>query len=182
MKAIMFAERAASYAVSAQKAQRFPALFFGLSGEYVHTPRPVQSQPLFGSRFDYVNVVYTFGIRQSLNFGVMNAKVAQIEYQQKEAEYSKSAIGQALMIEVANTVKDYTLAKNKKEKLADALQTSKEWLRKEQIDYDLGLGELKNLVEALKTNLELDAEYKQAVFDFTVKGAAVLKASGKFNN
>jgi len=55
-------------------------------------------------------------------------------------------------------------------------------LRKEQIDYDLGLGELKNLVEALRTNLELEAEFKQSVYEFTVKGAAVLKATGKFNN
>ncbi len=182
MKAIKAAEKATSYAVNAQKAQRLPAFFFGLSGEYVHTPRPVQSQPLFGSRFDYVNVIYTFGIRQSLNFGVMNAKVAQIEYQQKEAEFSKNAIGQALLVDVANTYKDFNLAKSKKEKLSIALQTSKEWLRKEQIDYDLGLGELKNLVEALRTNLELEAEFKQSVYEFTVKGAAVLKATGKFNN
>jgi len=182
MKAIKAAEKAASYAVNAQKAQRLPAFFFGLSGEYVHTPRPVQSQPLFGSRFDYINVIYTFGIRQSLNFGVMNAKVAQIEYQQKEAEFSKNAIGQALLVDVANTYKNFNLAKSKKEKLSSALQTSKEWLRKEQIDYDLGLGELKNLVEALKTNLELEAEFKQSVYDFTVKGAAVLKATGKFND
>lgn len=179
MKAIQAADKAASYAIKTQKAQRLPALFFGLSGEYVHTPRPVQNQPLFGTRFDYVNLIYTFGIRQSLNFGILNAKVAQTEYQQKEIEYSQTALKYGILVEVTDAWKDFKIAESKKEKLGKALQTSKEWLRKEQIDYDLGFGEVMNLVDALKTNLELEAEFRQSESDYNVKKAILLSKSGK---
>lgn len=181
LKAVKSAQKAINFGLEAQKAQRLPMMYFGLGGEYMHTPRPVQAQPFIGTRFDYLNLVYSFGFKQSLNFGVMNAKVAQVESQRKEAELAMEAAGQGIMLDVANAYKDYILALSKKEKLATALQISKEWLRKEQIDYDLGFGEIKNLVEAMKTNVELEAEFKQSVFNFTVKETMLLKASGKLN-
>lgn len=181
LKAVKAAQKAVNFGIEAQKALRLPMIYFGFGGEYVHTPRPVQAQPFIGTRFDYLNLVYSFGFKQSLNFGVMNSKIAQIESQRKEAEFTMEAVGQGILLEVAEAYKGYLLALSKKEKLASALQTSKEWLRKEQIDYDLGFGEIKNLVEAMKMNIELDAEFKQSVFDFTVKETMLLKASGQLN-
>jgi outer membrane protein TolC len=181
IKAIFSASKAVEYGVKAQKAQRLPMIYFGLGGEYVHTPRPITNQPLIGSRFDYLNLVYSFGIRQSLNFGILNAKVSQLDYQRKQADYSKEAVGQAVLLDVNTAYKEYAIASSKKEKLATALQTSKEWLRKEQIDYDLGLGEIKNLVEAMKMNLELEAEFRQSQYDLNVKEINMLKAIGKIN-
>ncbi|TNE73472.1 TolC family protein [bacterium] len=181
IKAINSASNAVEFGVKAQKAQRLPLVYFGLGGEYVHTPRPVTSQPLIGTRFDYLNVFYSFGIRQSLNFGVMNAKVEQLNHQLKQAELSKDAVGQAILFDVSTAYKDFKIANIKKSKLSAAFQTSKEWLRKEQIDYDLGLGEIKNLVEAMKMNLELEAEFKQSQYELSVKEAMLLKAIGKLN-
>lgn len=181
IKAIFSTSKAIEYGFKAQKAQRLPMIYFGLGGEYVHTPRPITNQPLIGTRFNYFNLIYSFGIRQSLNFGVLNAKVSQLDYQRRQVDFSKEAVGQAVLMDVNSAYKEYKIAVSKKEKLAKALQTSKEWLRKEQIDYDLGLGEIKNLVEALKMNLELEAEFRQSEYELNVKEINLLKAIGKLN-
>jgi outer membrane protein TolC len=178
VKAIDQAVKAAYAGWSAQKAQRLPALFLGLGAEYVYTPRPVQNQPLFGNRYNYVNIVYSFGLRQNLNFASTAQKSERSLLQYRQAQYTRDAIVTGMVIDANDKYKNAALAKRKVETSTEALQTSKEWLQQEQINYDLGLGEIKNLVDAVKTNLELEVRYRQHVYEYNVSLGRLKQSAG----
>lgn len=178
VKAIDQAVKAAYAGWSAQKAQRLPALFLGLGAEYVYTPRPVQNQPLFGNRYNYVNIVYSFGLRQNLNFASTAQKSQRSLLQYRQAQYTRDAIVTGMVIDANDKYKNAALAKRKVETSTEALQTSKEWLQQEQINYDLGLGEIKNLVDAVKTNLELEVRYRQHVYEYNVSLGRLKQSAG----
>jgi len=162
----------------AQKAQYKPAVFLGLGAEYVYSPRPVERQPLFGNRYNYVNVIYSFGIRQNLNFLSINQKTERSALQLKQAQYSKNAIVNAVMLDASDKHRQLTLAAERVKTTSEARQASKEWLQQEQIDYDLGLGIVKNLVDAVKTNLELEVLYLQRVYEYNLSVGRLKQASG----
>jgi outer membrane protein TolC len=83
------------------------------------------------------------------------------------------------MLDANDKYKNAVLAQRRVETSSEALQTSKEWLQQEQIDYDLGLGVVKNLVEAVKTNLELEVQYLQRVYEFNVSLGRLKQAAGR---
>jgi outer membrane protein len=170
---------AANAGWKAQKAQQLPSIFLGLGAEYVFSPRPTQQQPLFGNRYNYVNLVYSFGLRQNLNFVSMAQKTEKARLQYRQAQYSRDAVVTGVMLDASDKYKNAMLAQRRVETSSEALQTSKEWLQQEQIDYDLGLGEVKNLVEAVKTNLELEVQYRQRVFEYNVSLGRLKQASGR---
>ncbi len=178
-KALDAAVNAAFAGWRAQKALQLPSVFLGLGAEYVYTPRPIQQQPLFGNRYNYVNLVYSFGLRQNLNFASMSQKMEKSRLQYRQAQYSRDAVVTGVMLDANDKYKNAILAQRRIETSSEALQTSKEWLQQEQIDYDLGLGEVKNLVEAVKTNLELEVQYLQRVFEFNVSLGRLKQAVGR---
>ncbi len=178
-KALDAAVNAALAGWRAQKALQMPSVFLGLGAEYVYTPRPIQQQPLFGNRYNYVNLVYSFGLRQNLNFASMSQKTEKSRLQYRQAQYSRDAVVTGVMLDANDKYKNAILAQRRIETSSEALQTSKEWLQQEQIDYDLGLGEVKNLVDAVKTNLELEVQYLQRVYEFNVSLGRLKQAAGR---
>jgi outer membrane protein len=178
-KALESVVNAAYAGWKAQKAQQLPAIFLGLGAEYVFTPRPTQQQPLFGNRYNYVNLVYSFGLRQNLNFASMAQKSEKARLQYRQAQYSRDAVVTGVVLDANDKYKNAMLAQRRIETSSEALQTSKEWLQQEQIDYDLGLGVVKNLVEAVKTNLELEVQYLQRVFEYNVSLGRLKQAAGR---
>jgi outer membrane protein TolC len=177
-KAIGAGLDAASAAWKAQKAQRLPSIFLGLGAEYVYSPRPVERQPLFGNRYNYVNVIYSFGIRQNLNFLSTAQKADRSRLQYKQVQYSKNAIVNAVMLDANDKHRQVSLAAERLKSSTEARQVSKEWLRQEQINYDLGLGIVKNLVDAVKSNLELEVQYLQRVYEYNLSVGRLKQASG----
>jgi len=177
-KAVVATVDAANAVWKAQKAQRLPSIFLGLGAEYVYSPRPVERQPLFGNRYNYVNVIYSFGLRQNLNFLSTAQKAERSSLQYKQAQYSKNAIVNAVMLDANDKHRQVTLASERLRSTTEARQVSKEWLRQEQINYDLGLGIVKNLVDAVKSNLELEVQYLQRVYEYNLSIGRLKQASG----
>jgi outer membrane protein TolC len=48
----------------------------------------------------------------------------------------------------------------------------------EQLDYDFGIGDVRDVVDALKQELELRIEEKETVFDYIISLANLNKATG----
>jgi outer membrane protein TolC len=178
IKALDASITAAKEGVWAEKAQMLPLVYFGFGGEYVSTPRPAQNQPLLGDRYNYLNLVYSFGIRQNLNFWVQKEQIDMRQYQLREAQHGITAVRQGVILEVRNDYKNYMVNRTKAKQIEKAFVLSKEWLRTEQIDYDLGLGDVENVVDATKTSLELEAEFNEAVYQNNIKLGKLLHSSG----
>lgn len=178
IKAIEYAVDASEAAYKVSLSQRYPSIFLGLGAEYVYSPRPVQFQPLFGNRYNYLNVMYSFGIRQNLNFASTLQKSERAKLIWQQSQYTRDAVVTGVSLEVSDKYKKVMVQQNNLTTTSDALQISKEWLQQEQIDYDLGLGDIKDLVDAVKSTLELEVRYQQSIYELNVSIARLRNASG----
>jgi outer membrane protein TolC len=176
---ITAAYRAARYGLEVSKSANYPSLFMALSGAYANTPnRPKQDNPFIINNTNYESIRYGIGIRQNLNFGVNKTNINRSELQVRQARYAREAANDGVLLDVRDKFRSMMMSYSRLNNTREALQVSNEWLRMEQIDYDLGFGEVKKLVDAVKANLELEVSYRQRIYDFNVNVGKLNKASG----
>ncbi|WP_369407499.1 TolC family protein [Rhodothermus marinus] len=101
-----------------------------------------------------------------MNFGQTRARVEQARAQRNEVAYQLEAARQLVRFEVEEAYRNVRIAQAALEARDRALTISKEWLRTEQINFDLDLGDTENLVRAVRENLELQARYYEAVYNY----------------
>lgn len=179
VKAIEAGINAAEYGLEATKAQNYPTLFLGLSGSFANTPnRPRQSNPFIINNSNYATAAFGVGIRQNLDFLSMKTDVERSNIQLKQAKYLKEAAVDGIVLEINERYKNASLSQVKVERTDEALVTSKKWLRQEQLDYDFGMGDTKDLIDAMRKELELKVQLKREIFEFNKNMAQLYKASG----
>lgn len=179
LQAIDAGIEAADFGVKATKAQNYPSLFLGISGSFANTPnRPRQSNPFIINNTNYASAAVGIGIRQNLDFLSVKNDVERSRIQRKQAEYLKDAAKDGIVLEIGEKYKEASLANVKVEQTDQALVTAKRWLRQEQLDYDFGTGDTKDLVDALKQELELRVELKRVIFEFNQNMAELWRVSG----
>ena len=171
--------KAAKYGVEATKAQNYPTLFLGLSGSFANTPnRPRQSNPFIINNSNFATAAFGIGIRQNLDFFSMKADVEKSNIQYKQAKHLRTAAVDGIILEINERYKNASLSQLKVERTDEALVTSKKWLRQEQLDYDFGMGDTKDLIDAMRKELELKVQLKREIFEFNKNMAELFKASG----
>lgn len=169
---------AAEHGVEATRAQTYPKLFLGLTGSYAHTPnRPRQSNPFIINNTNYASASIGFGIQQNLDFFSMRYDINRSKIQRRQARFSKAAVIDGIVLQVNEKYKEATLSKIKIDKLDEALTTTRKWVRQEQLDYDFGMGDPKDLIDAIKKELELKVQYKRQIFNFNKDMAELFKSS-----
>ncbi|MGD8747877.1 MAG: TolC family protein [Balneolaceae bacterium] len=179
MAAITAGINAAEYGLKATKMKNYPTLFLGLTGSYANTPnRPRQSNPFIINSTNYASGAVGIGIRQNLDFLSMKADVEKSKIQYRQAKFLKDAAVDGIVLDINEAYKNAALSKVKVDKTDEALVTSKKWLRQEQLDYDFGIGETKDLIDAMKKELELRVQLKRETFEFNKNMAELYRKAG----
>jgi outer membrane protein TolC len=179
IQALSYAEKGARMFIEAKKAENKPGLFLGFRGTYAHAPsRPRQDNPFISSDGNTLNMSFGFSIRQNLNFNQIKTNLKRAELEMDRLDFQQKAIQDKVMLEVHEKYRDAAIAQSKYEGSIEALKITKEWLRMEQLDYDFGIGDVRDVVDALKQELELRIEEKQTVFDYIISLANLNKATG----
>jgi outer membrane protein TolC len=179
IQAIEAGINAAEFGMKATRARNYPSIFLGLSGSYANTPnRPRQSNPFIINSTNYASAAVGVGIRQNLDFLSIGADIERSKIEHKRAEYLKEAAVDGIVLEINQKYKDASLSKVKVDRTDEALVTGKKWLRQEELDYDFGIGVTKDLIDALKKELELRLELKRRIFEHNQNMAELYRASG----
>jgi outer membrane protein TolC len=163
----------------AVRAQQYPVLFLGITGSYANTPnRPRQTNPFIINNSNFATAGVGFGIRQNLNFSSMRANIDRADIEYRRVQDLQDAVNDGIVIELNDKYQKAAVAEVKVEQTRRALSTARNWVRNEQLDYDLGFGDVENLLEAVQKELELRVQLKQSIFDLNKKVAALYRASG----
>jgi outer membrane protein TolC len=170
--------QAAKYGVKATKEKNYPKLFAGITGSFAYTPnRPRQSNPFIINQSNYASAAVGVGIHQNLDFFSIRNDVEKSKIKLQQAESSRSAASQAIVLQVYQKYKEASVAKIKIQKSFDALTKARRWVRLEEQKADFNRGDPKDLIDALKQQLELTAQYKQAIFNFNEDMGSLFKSS-----
>jgi outer membrane protein TolC len=165
--------------VDATKAQQYPFLFLGITGSFALTPnRPRQTNPFIINNSNYGSAGFGLGIRQNLNFQSIRNRVERTEIEYQRVNDLHKAVTDGIVLEVNEKYREAVIADSKLKQTEEALKIARNWVRNEQLNYDLGFGDVENLLEAVQKELELRLNLKQNTFDLNKKVAALYKASG----
>lgn len=170
---------AAASQIDAVKSQFYPSLFLGLRGSFANTPnRPRQSNPFIINSTNYSSAAVGLSFRQNLNFLTTQTKVARAQIEKKQVENLKTALTDGIILELNETYREAAVAQRRVTQLEKVLSISKNWVRQEQLDYDFGFGDVKDLLDSVQKELETRVELKQNTFEMNKKVAELYKAAG----
>jgi outer membrane protein TolC len=179
LKGVEAGIKALRNSVEATRAQQYPLLFLGITGSFAHTPnRPRQTNPFIINNSNYASAGVGFGIRQNLNFQSIRNRVEKTEIEYQRVNDLHKAVTDGIVLEVNETYREAVIADSKRKQTDEALKIARNWVRNEQLNYDLGFGDVENLLEAVQKELELRLNLKQNTFELNKKIAALYKASG----
>jgi outer membrane protein TolC len=119
-----------------------------------------------------------FGIRLNLNFLQTRARVEQAKAQANRVRHQRDGAQQLIRVEAEQALREFVIEKANYQSRERALQTTEEWLRTEQINFDLELGNTENLIEAVEANLQAEAAYFEAVHRYNTSILRLLRATG----
>ncbi len=155
------------------KADYYPQTAFGLTLSVSGASnRFRQPNPYISDGFRRTSARTGFGLLQKLNFKQTRARVAEAEAQHNAVRYLSIAAEQGILAELEQSWRKVIIEEAALAAMDSSLAVSKEWLRVEQINFDLDLGDTENLVKAVQANLTLEAEYYEAVSRYNM---AILK-------
>ncbi len=171
--------RALDALVEVARSDYYPKLFFRASGSLSYAAgRYRQESAYISEPFLGRGTRTGFGIRQNLNFFQTQARVEQARAERNAVRYQKEAAAQLIRFETEEAYRRLLIARGDVEARDEQLRLSDEWLRTEQINFDLNLGDTENLVDAVRQNLELQAAYYEAVRNYNVAVLRLLRATG----
>lgn len=170
---------ASKNAFEAQKAKNFPVVFLGLNVSFATTPnRPRQSNPFIINNTNFFSAAFGFGVRQNLNIFQIKSEVKKSKLQYRRMQDLHIAAQDGIILELNNIYKEALVAESKVKQIDEALTRTKNWVRHEQLNYDIGFGNSENLIEAIRKELELRVQLKQNIFELNKKIAELYKAAG----
>ena len=140
--------------------------------------RPRQDNAFIGDSFGGSSTRTGVGIQQNLNFSQTRARVEQARAQLHAVEDQQTAAQQLVRFEVEQAYRDLVIASNDVASRDRDVTTTAEWLRTEQINFDMEIGDTENLIKAVRANLEAEARYYEAVHRYNVAVLRLLRATG----
>ena len=179
IKAICFSRDALKMYINSLRAQNKPGLYLGFTTTFASTPiRPRQPNPFISTPENTFNTSIGFTIRQNLNFFQVKTSLQRSRLEVNKLQHIEDAARDGIMIEVNDSYRVAAISKVKVERTEEALKIAKEWLRAEQLDFDLGFGDSKDLIDAVRQELELRLEVKQSIFEFNQSMLKLNKSAG----
>jgi outer membrane protein TolC len=140
--------------------------------------RPNPDNAFVGDSFMGTGTRTGIGIQQNLNFGQTKARVEQAEAELHAVEHQRTAARQLVRFEVEEAYRSLLTALADVESRDRSTTISGEWLRTEQVNFDLDLGDTEDLVKAVRADLEAQARYLEAVKRYNVAVLKLLEATG----
>ncbi len=179
LKGLASAQRAARAGKEAIEAGYYPSLFLGLQARGAYTPnRPRQTNPFIRNTTNYGSVSFGFSFQQNLNVVQIRNQAQRSQIQIRQLEDFEYAAQDGIMLEIRDQYRALMIAESRMRNIRKAFDVSNEWLRMEQIDYDLGFADAKNLVDALRNKFEFEANYLNRVHDYNTRKIRLWNSTG----
>lgn len=163
----------------AEQRDAWPSLFLaGSVSANVAPARYDPKNPFWQNQTNYFRGGGVLGFEWNLNFAQHRAEA---HMQRTEMDQLESQTG-ALLALVEKEVREAWLKADRARSDVDegrtALQTSENWLRAELQTYDIGISEIKDLIDAFRANAELRARQLQNIATFNTAVAELSRRVG----
>ncbi len=179
LKGVASGIEALSSSKEAVRAQQYPMVFLGITGSFANTPnRPRQTNPFIINSTNFASGAIGLGIRQNLNFSSTRRSIERADIEYRRVTDLHKAVTDGIVLELNDRYREAVIAETRLNQTREALVTARNWVRNEQLNYDIGFGDVEDLLDAVQKELELRLKLKQNIYELNRKSAALLKAGG----
>lgn len=166
--------------VRAAKAEYFPVIFFGVFGNLAEASnRDTFNNPFV---FDPINddiVTPVLGARWNYDLGITAAKVDEAEAKLGEVQQKHALAEQGIPFQVRQAHLELQQHRDNVEATREGFRNARKWMVAAVSNFDLGVGEGKDVADAVVAYAQLRASYLQSVYNYNLALVKLDHAAGR---
>jgi outer membrane protein TolC len=166
--------------VRAARAELLPQL--GLVGQFAYGVAPgrdIISNPYVGDYFNALTVGGALVIRQNLSFWTVITAADKKQSELNTLRKQRAGAVRAIQVEVENAVAELNAAITKREAAAKAVAAGRSWFRSATLNFGVGVGDSRDLIDAYRGYSEAQYGDAQATFDLLAAQNRLNRVTGR---
>lgn len=166
--------------IGASKSDYYPKFFFGAKISYNYAPGRFDppGQYIYNPT-NFFRPGFVFGLNWDLNFMQTRDRVDLAEIAYNRLAEKEKLLTAGIRLDVRKSFLELTQAAANIRESRRALKVSENWLRSTTMSWDIGVGEVKDLIDAFKANSGMRAEHLENIFKYNVALAKLSKSIGR---
>lgn len=180
IKALRNLKKATEQLARAQKKSYFPDIFIGGGLRFSHSNFDFdETNPWIRDDFNYFGFAIGIGARINLEIGVKYGKEIQTYAQFMKYQYLEEAITDAVELQTKKLYEEYIEAKKNFETYSKGEKAAKKWLTTETMNYNIGLGDTKGLIDSLVAYAQSGIMKNKSLYEMKIKKTLLDLYSGQ---
>ena len=166
--------------VRASRAELFPQ--FGIIGQFAYSRAPGRdtvTNPYIGDPANALTIGAFLGIKQNLSFWTVITRTNKKEAELDTLRKQRAGAVRAIHVEVETAVADLNAAITKREASAKAVAAGRSWFRSATLNFGIGVGDGRDLIDAYRGYAEAQYGDAQATFDLLAAQARLEQVTGR---
>lgn len=139
---------------------------FDPKGQFIYNPT------------NFLRPVIVVGLNWNLNFVQTRDKLRLAQAEYTKLSQNEEPLIRGIKLEVKKAYLEVMQSETNLRESRKALRASDNWLRSESMSWDIGVGEVKDLIDAFKANRAMQATQFENIFKYNVALAELSKATG----
>lgn len=166
--------------VRAARAELLPQLGIVAQFAYGLAPgRDIISNPYVGDYFNALTIGGALVIRQNLSFWTVATAANKKDSELNTLRKQRAGAVRAIQVEVENAIAELTAAITKKDAAVKAVAAGRSWFRSATLNFGVGVGDSRDLIDAYRGYSEAQFGDAQATFDLLAAQSRLNKVTGR---
>ncbi len=166
--------------VQVEESSLYPQFFLAVEGLYAQAGNRVyQRNPFI---FDPLNdrfLAVVLGLKYDLDFGITRGKIRAAQAEHLKIRETKQFAEQGIPLQVRKAHREIAEAKENIRATDEGWRNARKWLVAAKANFDLGVGDARDLGEAVGTYAKLRAENFKAMYNYNLAVANLEHATGR---
>ncbi len=172
--------QARSALVTVSKSDYFPQFFLGGQIKFNYAKdRFDTNNPFLFNQTNYFRPGVVVGASLNLNFLQTRDKVRVAQAEFLQLSQKEKQLLEGIKLDVQKNYLELTQVEQNMLDSERALKATDNWLRSVTMTFDIGVGEVKELIDAFRANGAMQAEHLQNIFKYNVAIAKLSKSVGR---
>ncbi len=173
--------RAKKALLQAERARYWPTVFFGIEASVAYAPNRdrVLNNAFVRDPLRHAFALPVLGLKYDLDFGITAGKIREALAEVEKLEAFHRVASEGIPLQVQKAYLEVQEARQNVLALDRAFENAKKWMVAATANFDLGIGETKDLADAVLALAKTRTQYFEAVFNYQMGIARLENAAGR---